>query len=114
MKKIEIIYEKLKGKESSKELVPIGFDGTVFDYLKYDLIYHPISHYIFYSIKNDEYGIFLELEKYITENRVSIFNDLGVLNLKNYLMENEYEKLFLKGYEWENDELFIQIKEMTA
>jgi hypothetical protein len=112
--KIRSINDKIKDRGSSKELAPKGFNGTVFEYLKYDLIYHPINHYVFYAIKNSEYDIFIVLEKYIQDRRSTIFSDLGIMNLKELINENETGKVFNKGYEWEQDELYNQIKTMTA
>jgi len=109
----EIMIEKIKGNESSEDLAPQGFDGSVFDYLVYDLIFHPVNHYIFYSVKNDEYGMFLDLEEYIKINRSGLYKDLAILNLNGFMEKDEYCRLFKKGYEWEHDDLYINIKANT-
>lgn len=111
--KIRALYIKIRNHESSKELAPNGFNGTVFDYLKYDLIYHPINHYLFFAIKNNEYEVFVAVEKYITKYRSIIFNDLGIINLKEFIDKKDIEALFTKGYEWEHDDLYIQIRQIT-
>jgi hypothetical protein len=112
--KIRAISAKIRNHELSKELAPNDFNGTVFDYLRYDLIYHPINHYLFYAIKNNEYDVFLVVEKFITKYRSVIFNDLGIINLKEFIAPKDIEAVFTKGYEWENDDLFIQIKQITV
>jgi hypothetical protein len=112
-RKIDALLKNVSGSEASTEIVPIGFYGTVFDYLKFDLIYHSVNHYLHYSIKNDEYAVFLAVEKYISDNRSSIYRDFGILNLKELIGKKEANGFFDKGYEWEHDDLFIQIKSMT-
>jgi hypothetical protein len=112
--KIGFISEKIRDHESSKELAPIGFNGTVFDYLKYDLMYHPVNHYVFYALKNNNYEAFLAVERFITKNRSVIFNDLGITNLKEFMKEDDSKTIFNKGYEWEHDDLYIQLKQITA
>ena len=107
--KIRTLATSINGKETLKELAPSGFDGTVFDYLKMDLIYHPINHYIYYSLKNDEYDNFNLIEKLISQTRQSVFNDLGVIDFE-YFMESEmYDLIIKKGYEWKNNDLYIYI-----
>jgi hypothetical protein len=108
------LLERVKGKEQSKELVPIGYEGTLFEYLAFDWIYHAVIHYVFYAIKNDEYDLFNEVGKYIRMNRNAAFNDFGILNLKEMMTGSERTEIFKKGYEWENDEVFILIKHVTV
>jgi hypothetical protein len=108
------LLERIKGKEQSKELVPIGYEGTLFEYLVFDLIYHPVIHYVFYAIKNNEYDVFNEVGKYIRKNRNTVFNDFGILNLKELMTMSEKDEIFKKGYEWENDDVFILIKHVTV
>jgi len=113
LEKQKVLYNKIRGKETSKELAPLGYEGTVFDYLKYDLIYHPINHYLFYAIKNTEYEVFLEVEKFIAENRSTLYNDLGIVDLKGMMDKTESRIIFNRSYEWEHDDLYINIKENT-
>jgi hypothetical protein len=110
LEKEKEVIGKIKGHEESKGYAPIGYIGIVYEYLVFDLIYHPINHYAFYALKNNEYKVFLEIEKYISTNRSSLFNDLGTMNLKEFATREEIKVLFEKGYEWEHDELYIQIK----
>lgn len=72
-----------------------------------------MNHYIFYSIKNNDYGLFLSVEEYIRENRSGLYRDLGIVNMKGLMEKDECSKLFRKGYEWEHDDLYINIKANT-
>jgi len=108
------IFNQIEGKEESKELVPIGYMNTVFDYLVFDLIYHGIIHYAFYAIKHNDFKLFEEVGKYIRSNRKTMFNDFGIMNMKELMTPKEKGEIFKKGYEWENDDLYIQIKHITV
>jgi hypothetical protein len=108
------ILRMLSGREDSEDISPIGFSGPVGEYLRYDLLFHPINHYIFYSIKNNEYGMFLEIERYVAKNRRSVFKDLSVLDFSGFCGAQEYVDLFTRGYEWQNDDLYIHLKSKIA
>jgi hypothetical protein len=112
--KISLLYQKIKGKENSTEVAPFGFKGTVFEYLKGDLLYHPISHYLYFAIRNNEYALFLEIEKYIKKTRSAVYNDLGIIDIKEIIDPTMYKEVFSKGYEWQNDDLYNTIKDITA
>jgi hypothetical protein len=108
------VLESLKGRESSVDLVPSGYRGTVSDYLAFDLIFHPVDHYAYYAIRNDEYEVFLEVERYVAANRSSAFSDMGVMDLKGYADGDSLKEIFDRGYEWQHDELFILLRSMLA
>ena len=112
--RVNKVLEQIQGKESMNEYAPIGYSGSVLEYLQFDLIYHPMNHYLLYAIKNDEYGLLLELEEFIKVNRSTVFRDLGVLGLKGYMKEEEHSIIFKKGYEWEHDDLYVYMKEVSA
>ena len=78
------------------------------------MLYHPISHYLYFAIRNNEYKLFLEIEKYIKKNRSTVYNDLGIIDIKEIIDPAMYKEIFSKGYEWENDDLYNTIKEITA
>jgi hypothetical protein len=105
---------KIAGKESSTELAPAGYEGTVIDYLTFDLIFHPVSHYAYYAIRNDEYEVFLEVERFVSKRRGSIFKDLGVMSVKEFADEKTLREILDKGYEWQHDDLFIQMKSIAG
>ncbi len=107
--RIKSITESIKGNESSTQLVPSGFKGNVFDYLKMELVYHPVDHYIYYSLKNDEFMDFTLLEKLIYKYRQTAFNDLGVLDFSEFMEPKLFDTITNKGVEWKNDDLYIHV-----
>jgi len=108
------VLGKIRGKESSKDLAPIGYEGAVIEYLTFDLIHHPIAHYAYYAVRNDEYEVFLEIERFVSKRRSSVFSDLGVVSIKGFADKKTLDGILSKGYEWQHDELFIQIKSMVG
>jgi hypothetical protein len=108
------VLEAIKGRESSELLAPSGYRGTVSDYLAFDLIFHPVDHYAYYAIHNDEYEVFLEVERYIAKYRSSAFSDMSVVDIKGIADSDRLRELFDRGYEWQHDDLFILLRSMVA
>jgi hypothetical protein len=108
------VLEAIEGRESSDDLAPTGYEGSVSDYLTFDLILHPVNHYAYYAIRNDEYEVFLEAERYVSKYRSSIFKDLGSLDIKGLAGEEELKRMLDKGYEWQNDDLFVLVRSMAV
>ena len=111
---IQNLYVKLNNNDKSSEYVPQDREGTLFDYLKGDLLYHPMSHYLYYAIRNNEYSLFLELKKYIVKTSDTVYKDLSVIDLKEIIDPSKYIEIFGKNAEWKKDDLFIKIKKLTA
>jgi hypothetical protein len=108
------VLRGIEGRDSSAGLAPTGYGGSVSDYLTYDLIIHPINHYAYYAIRNDEYDAFLEVERYVSKYRSSAFKDMSVIDIKGFADEKLIREIFDRGYEWRHDDLFILLKSMAA
>jgi hypothetical protein len=108
------VLEAIRGRESSELLAPSGYRGTVSDYLAFDLIFHPVDHYAYYAIRNDEYEVFLEVERYVAKYRSSAFSDMSVVDIKGIADGERLGELFDRGYEWQHDDLFILLRSMVA
>ncbi len=109
-KNARLLIGKIKGQELSKELAPIGYNGDVLNYLICDLIYHPVNHYIYYAIKNNEYEVFLLLEQYINSTKNDLYKDLGILSIKGLIESNIRDQIFIKDNIWDKNKLYLIIK----
>ncbi len=52
--------------------------------------------------------------KYYSSKNSTVYNDLGIIDIKEIIDPTMYKEIFSKGYEWENDDLYNTIKEITA
>jgi hypothetical protein len=103
---LQNLYIKLDGEDTSSTYAPLNTKGKLFDYLKGDLVYHPISHYLYYAIRNNEYNLFLEIKKYIIKTSDTVYSDLGPIDPKEIIEPSKFNEVFTKNDKWENDDLF--------
>jgi hypothetical protein len=108
LKHVNSICEKIKGKELSNEYVPYGYNNNVHNYLMYDLLYHPITHYIYYTIKNNEYEAFSSIENYLNMH-ISIL-DFGMFSFKGMMENDDGKNMFIKESKWDTSKLYQNIK----
>lgn len=109
----EEVLEKISGKEDSNEYAPSGFGGSVQDYLFHDLIVHPVKHYLYYCIRNDDLALFGKIEDYIDSQNGILPEKENIIDLKIFFPENKNTTLFDKTGSWAKNALFQKIRNIS-
>ena len=109
----EFVFGMIRARGRMEIPGPLGFDGTALDYLTFSLVHRPIRRYLFYAVRNDEFALFLHLERYIQKYGSSLFTDDATLDMRVLYKPSADGKLFDKDKRWEVDTLYQRIRRQT-
>jgi len=107
------VFKGIKGKENSTDWSPLGFDGTVLEYLLHALVERPVRRYLYYGLRNNEYDLFVVLQQFLIANWSELFNKDQLFDLSVFYDSKTDKGLFLKTGEWISNSMYIEIKSRT-